>query len=426
VSDPARLSQIIINLVGNAIKFTDEGEVVLDVGCDRQTDEESVLRFAVSDTGIGIPADKLDSIFDAFTQTDASTTRKYGGTGLGLAIASRLSTRMGGRMWVESTAGSGSTFYFEAPFRLAKERPPHVAAADGVNLRGKRLLIVDDNATNRLILEEMVRNWGMDPVLASNARDALDVLRQTGQQGRRCDLLVSDVNMPEMDGITLAEQIRKEPGLSTIPIILLTSGARPHDLERAAALNVARYLVKPVEQSKLFDAIAKCLGTIAAFGETDQTGEQKLKGKLPPLQILLVEDSLVNQRLATALLEKQGHTVEIAANGGEAVAACTTRVFDVVLMDVEMPIMDGFEATRQIREREIASQKHLPIVAMTAHARKGDRERCLEAGMDDYISKPIRAQQLLDTLEAVLATSRRSDESAENARNTPSSRHGPN
>jgi CheY-like chemotaxis protein len=259
----------------------------------------------------------------------------------------------------------------------------------------------------------------MDPVVASSARDALEILRQAGQQDRPCDLLVSDVNMPDMDGITLAEQVQKEPGMPTIPIILLTSGARPGDLERAAALNIARYLVKPVEQSRLFDAIAKCLGPSASPGETDQAGEGKLAGKLPPLRILLVEDSLVNQKLATALLEKQGHTVEVATNGGEAVTACQTRAFDVVLMDVEMPIMDGLEATGHIREWEKASQSHLPIVAMTAHARKGDRERCLEAGMDDYISKPIRAQQLLDTLEEVLAASRRSAESTDDARDTP-------
>jgi len=418
MGDPGRLGQIIVNLVGNAIKFTEAGEVVLDVRCERRTDEESVLRFAVSDTGIGIEADKLDSIFDAFTQTDASTTRKYGGTGLGLAIASRLSARMGGRMWVESTAGSGSTFYFEAPFPSARERPPKLVTAKVASLRGTRLLIVDDNATNRRILKEMAHDWGMDPVVASSARDALEILRQTGQQDRPCDLLVSDVNMPEMDGITLAEQVRKEPGMPTIPIILLTSGARPGDLERAAALNIARYLVKPVEQSRLFDAIAKCLGPGASPGETDQAG-RKLTGKLPPLRILLVEDSLVNQKLAAALLEKQGHTVQVATNGSEAVTACQTGVFDVVLMDVEMPIMDGLEATEHIREWEKGAQSHLPIVAMTAHARKGDRERCLEAGMDDYISKPIRAQQLLDTLEAVLATSRPTAESTDDTRDTP-------
>jgi CheY-like chemotaxis protein len=406
MGDPARLGQIIINLVGNAIKFTEEGEVVLEVTCDRHPPEETVLQFTVSDTGVGIPAVKLNSIFDAFTQTDASTTRKYGGTGLGLTISARLAEKMDGRIWAESTPGSGSTFYFTARFPLATEGSPDAATTENIVLQGRRVLIVDDNATNRRILKEMTHNWGMDPLAASDARQALKILRQTGRDSRPCDLMVSDVNMPEVDGITLAEQVRKEPELAAIPIILLTSGARPDDLKRGESLGVACYLVKPVEQSRLFNAIATCLGLTAAIDELDTTGDGKQERQLPPLRVLLAEDSLVNQKLATALLEREGHEVVVAADGEAAVAACTTGDFDVVLMDVEMPEMDGLEATGLIRERERTSSRHLPIVAMTAHAGKGDRERCLEAGMDDYISKPIRAQQLFDTLEAVLAASR--------------------
>jgi CheY-like chemotaxis protein len=406
MGDPARLGQIIVNLVGNAIKFTEEGEVVLEVSCEWSTTEETMIRFAVSDTGVGIPGEKLGSIFDAFTQSDASTTRKYGGTGLGLAISARLSDKMDGRIWVESTAGSGSTFYFNARFKLRTEAVPDVAASDDSLLQGKRVLIVDDNATNRLILEEMARNWGMLPVTAHNAREALDLMRKTGQENRPCNLMVSDVNMPEVDGITLAEQVRKEPELANIPIILLTSGARPDDFERSASLTIAAVLPKPVAQSKLFDAISKCLGLTAETAEFDEVGHAKQERHLPPLQVLLVEDSLVNQKLATALLEKEGHNVVVAANGKEAVAACTSRELDVVLMDVEMPEMDGFEATRLIRESEKTSGRRLPIVAITAHASKGDRERCLRAGMDDYISKPIRPQQLFDAMEAVLTASR--------------------
>ena len=400
--DSNRLGQVVLNLVGNAVKFTERGEVVLDVRLDGQSDQELSLQFSVSDTGIGIPQEKLETIFDAFTQADASTTRRHGGTGLGLAISVRLLELMGGRIWAESTVGKGSVFHFVAPFKPATAaRRERRCVAPGF-FGGTHVLIVDDNATNRLILEEMTRNWGMQAMTADNARDAIELLRQNNKAGARVELVLSDVNMPEVDGLTLVEWIRRDSELADTRVIVLTSGARPGDSRRCEDLRITASLMKPVKQSELFDAIATSMG----MDITEKGSEAVSRGEptvtLPPLRVLLAEDSLVNQRLAVGLLEKHGHSVTVANNGKEAVEWFAQESFDVILMDVEMPEMDGFEATAVIRVKERHSGGRVPIIAMTAHAMKGDRERCLEAGMDGYVSKPIRVQQVLETLQAVL------------------------
>jgi CheY-like chemotaxis protein len=401
VGDPTRLGQIILNLVGNAVKFTDRGEVVLAVECQSRTEDEVRLHFSVSDTGMGIPQDKLALIFEAFTQADTSTTRRHGGTGLGLAIASRLVGLMDGRIWAESTVGQGSVFHFIARFRLATEAAPDLRRVEPSVVREVRVLIVDDSSTNRLILEEMTRNWGMRPVTVKSACEALDLLREAHRSGAPIQLVLCDVNMPEVDGLTLTQWIRQDPQLAATTVIILTSGARGDDLRRCEELRVAGHLMKPVKQSELFDTIGLSLGAALTDGGAEETLWRQRPAELPPLRLLLAEDSLVNQKLAIGLLEKHGHSVVVAGNGKEAIAAWQSGAFDVVLMDVEMPEMDGLEAAAVIRTQEKKTGRHTPIIAMTAHAMKGDRERCLEAGMDGYVSKPIRARQLFETLRSV-------------------------
>jgi two-component system sensor histidine kinase/response regulator len=403
IGDAGRLRQIVVNLVGNAVKFTDAGEVVLDVERHSQSDAAVVLHFAVADTGIGIPHQKQASIFEAFEQADTSPTRRYGGTGLGLAICSRLVELMDGTIWLESEPGRGSTFHFTARFALPGEEAAVLAPEKPVVLRDARVLVVDDNPTNRRILEEMLRNWGMRPTAASGAKVALPLLREAHQSGQPFDLVLTDANMPELDGFDLARQVKQDPQLGSTVIMMLTSGDRPGDIARCEGLGIAAYLLKPIKQSELFDAIALAMGITAPEDELAEPGAAEPARRLRPLRILLAEDSLVNQRLAVGLLEKHGHTVVVANHGREAVAAWESDPFDLVLMDVQMPEMDGYEATAVIRAKERRTGRHTPIVAMTAHAMKGDREQCLESGMDGYVAKPIRAQQLFDAIEAVLA-----------------------
>jgi len=399
--DPGRVRQIVINLVGNAIKFTEQGEVVLEVSREPGAERQVVLHFAVRDTGIGIPQEKLSAIFLPFEQVDGTLARRHGGSGLGLAISSRLVEQMGGRMWVESQVARGSTFHFTARFDPADGEPAPVRRVEPAMIHGLRVLVVDDNATNRRILEEMLSSWGMCPATAPGAREALRLMREAGQAGTPFRLVLSDAHMPEIDGFTLAEQIGEDPHISSTIVMMLTSGDRPEDIARCEQRGIAAYLLKPVKQSELFDAIMLALGVTAAEEELISTAVPQPR-PFGPLQILLAEDSLVNQKLAVALLERHGHTVVVANNGREAVAALESRPFDLVLMDVQMPEMDGLEATEAIRAREKRTGDHVPVIAMTAHALKGDRERCLEAGMDDYVSKPIHAAQLLDTMERVL------------------------
>ena len=401
MGDAGRLRQIVINLVGNAIKFTPAGEVVVSVeGLERQNGSVH-LQFCVADTGIGIPPEKVEKVFEAFEQADTSTTRHFGGTGLGLAIVRRLVELMQGRIWVESSVGKGSRFLFTARLDLCDQPAPDAITPRRSALRGTKVLIVDDNATNRRIVEEMLVNWELLPHSVKSVDEALEALRGGFRQGQPFELLLSDVNMPDADGFALIEQVRRDPSLSDIAVILLTSGDRDEDAARCLELHVDQRLMKPIKQSELFDAIVEVLGVISPPVDAG-TQAPEAAPTTRPLNVLLAEDSVVNQRLAVALLERQGHRVTIANNGREALELSANGNFDVVLMDVQMPELDGLEASRRIRAREAQIGKHLPIIAMTAHALKGDRERCLEAGMDEYVSKPVRERQLLAALRAVL------------------------
>lgn len=402
MGDAGRLRQIVINLVGNAIKFTRQGEVVVEVGVVEHYDHQAVLQFCVADTGIGIPAEKLEKVFEAFEQADASTTRNYGGTGLGLAIVRRLVELMHGRAWVESTVGRGSRFYFTACLDLCDEPPPERPTSKRGELKGTRVLVVDDNATNRRILDEVLTNWELTPHACGDAAQALVQLRGAFREGKPYELLLSDVNMPQTDGFSLVEQIRRDPILTDIATIMLTSGDRAEDTARCQELGVCHRLMKPIKQSELYDAILDALGIEPRKPDAEEITTAAGAPSTRPLRVLLAEDSLVNQRLAVGLLERHGHRVTIANNGQQALEMAGRDHFDVILMDVQMPELDGLEATRLIREHEGQTGRHVPIIAMTAHALKGDRERCLAVGMDEYVAKPVRERQLLAALRAVL------------------------
>jgi signal transduction histidine kinase/DNA-binding response OmpR family regulator len=394
VGDPGRLRQVVVNLVGNAVKFTEQGEVVLRVEPVSRTEHQTSLHFSVSDTGIGVPPEKQQVIFDAFAQADSSTTRRYGGTGLGLAIASQIVALMDGRIWVESQEGRGSTFHFTACFGLPGAEPAALPEPD--SLRDLAVLVVDDNATNRRILEQVLTRWRMKPTLVESGPAALAALSAARAGKHPFALALLDGHMPGMDGFMLMERIRKERGLKQMKVILLTSAGMPEDAARSRKLGVSAFLTKPVKQSDLMDAI------LTAFGEREPLRPVKapwVKRAGRRLHILVAEDNAVNQRLVRRLLEKQGHRVAVAANGREALALAQEHRFDLILMDVQMPEMGGFEATAAIREREQHAESRIPIVAMTAHAMPEDRERCLQAGMDAYVPKPIRSEELSQTVE---------------------------
>lgn len=404
IGDRGRLRQIVMNLVGNAVKFTERGEIVLDVSCRSQTDDTVELLFQVRDTGIGIPANKVDQIFQAFEQADTSTTRRYGGTGLGLTITSRLIHLMEGTIWVESVVGQGSTFFFTAKLGIAAAGSWVQNGNSNAQLKGLRVLVVDDNSTNCRILREILENHDMIPETAASAVEGLDKLRRAKAAGKPFPLLLTDVNMPEIDGFMLVDQVRQDTQLQDIAVIVLTSGDRPSDRELCEKLRVGSHLRKPIKQSELLQSITLVLGLGRSEAEQPASAAKDLPA-VGPLHILLVEDSYPNQVLAKGLLGKRGHSVAVANNGQEAIEVLKQESFDLVLMDVQMPVMDGFEATRTIRQLELREKLHpqprspMPIVAMTAHAMKGDRERCLESGMNGYLSKPIRTQEL----DAVLA-----------------------
>jgi CheY-like chemotaxis protein len=357
-----------------------------------------MLHFCVSDTGIGIPEDKRAAIFEMFEQGDASMTRRHGGTGLGLAIASRLVEMMDGRIWVESDPGHGSQFHFAVRLGLADPGHPLPPPPEPPCLHGMRVLVVDDNATNRRILEEIVRSWGMEPTVVRNAAEALEAMRHAQAAGAPFRLVLTDAHMPSVDGFMLAEQIRQDPAMSSAVVMMLTSGDRPDDASRCEQLGISGYLLKPIKQSELLEAIETTLGLAVAGPSLAETAEAAPRS-YGNLRILLAEDSLFNQKLAVALLEGQRHAVTVVNNGQEAVEVVASQSFDLVLMDVQMPIMDGLEATTHIRAREQETGSHVPIIAMTAHALKGDRERCLEAGMDGYVAKPIRARELFEAID---------------------------
>ena len=397
--DPGRIRQIVINLIGNAIKFTDTGEVVLEIDCEQKAESVATLRFAVTDTGIGISEEHLTKVFGEFEQADASTTRQFGGTGLGLAISSKLVQIMGGRIWVESELGKGSKFLFELPLEIDNTNSSLKLPDYQISVQGIRVLIVDDNATNRRILKDMLTNWGMSPTTVSGGELALQTLADADDEDDSFQLVISDVNMPGMDGLKLAQAIVEKSLMNPASVIMLTSGARPNDSVGLRTIGVTLHLFKPAKQSEIYDAVVSSLSeTGVAIDQEPVATNSSTDASLSELKILLAEDNLVNQKLALGILAKLGHRVTVANNGKEALEMISESTFDVVLMDVQMPEMDGLAATRELRRRESASGSHLPVVAMTAHAMKGDRENCLAAGMDDYLSKPIRLKDVANKL----------------------------
>jgi signal transduction histidine kinase/DNA-binding response OmpR family regulator len=413
VGDPGRLRQVLVNLLGNAIKFTERGEVVVHVAYVDAHDSEAEVHVAVSDTGIGIPADKLDTIFEAFSQADNSTTRRYGGTGLGLTITRRLIEMMGGQLWVESTPGRGTTFHFTLRVGV---QPGAAAGEDAAppDVRGLRVLIVDDNATNRRILTEQLFRWGMLPEAVEGGREAIAALERAAREDERHALVILDYHMPEMDGFMLTEHLREHPELAATTIMMLTSGGQSGDAARSRELGLAAYLTKPISQKQLIHAVSHVLrGEADPMNAVPQDGDEEDPAMHPlptgpsgadraALRILLAEDNIVNQKLAVTMLEKRGHKVTVANDGEEALKAMERASFDVVLMDVHMPRMGGFEATAAIRAREGRDGPRVPIVALTALAMKGDREQCIQAGMDAYVSKPVNAAELFGTIDRLL------------------------
>jgi PAS domain S-box-containing protein len=405
VGDPGRLRQILVNLVGNAIKFTERGEIHVQVSLASALPGASYVQFTVRDTGIGIPPEKQRQIFEPFTQADGSTTRKYGGTGLGLTIATRLVAMMDGRLEVESEAGRGSTFLFTARFARQESAADAGEPLERLDVTGLSVLVVDDNATNRRILQETLTHWHMCPVAVESGEAALERLRRGAAMGTPFALILLDAQMPGMDGFTLAERLSLEPTLAGPVVMMLSSSGERGDAARCRALGMSAYLSKPVSQSDLWDAVATVLARRqGASPVLPLVTRHSLRESRRKLRVLLAEDNLVNQRLAMRMLEKWGHQVIVAGDGRQALALLETSDFagvDLVLMDVQMPVMNGLEATAAIRERERTRGGHLPILAMTAHSMKGDRERCLEAGMDGYLSKPIQVQALFEALEAI-------------------------
>ena len=404
VGDAGRLRQVLLNVIGNAVKFTSVGEVVVAVTVDRLDPDHATLHFAVSDTGIGIPPEKQGQIFEAFTQADNSTTRRYGGTGLGLAIARRLVELMGGRLWLKSAVGRGSTFHFTAAFARPLAPAAPEPAGDPGELRGLRVLVVDDNATNRRILVDMLTAWHMRPTAVDDAASAIAELRNTARTRSRYQLVISDGQMPDVDGFTLVRWIKQDRRLRDIPVVMLTSMGSD-TAARTRRLGIDAFLTKPVKHSDLFDAIATHFRPGRAGVKRSAPPRPKaVTGRASrPLEILVVEDNAANRKLVTALLQKRGHVVKAVENGRLAVAqvsAAHEGRFDVVVMDLQMPEMGGLEATRAIRAREGSDRRRLPIVALTAHALQGDRERCLAAGMDGYLSKPIDVDALYATVES--------------------------
>jgi PAS domain S-box-containing protein len=397
--DPGRLRQILVNLVGNAIKFTHQGEIVIRAEPIEETETGVIIHFAVQDTGIGIPPERQAAVFDRFTQADGSTTRKYGGTGLGLTISRQLVEAMGGKIGVESTAGSGSTFWFDLKFekQVREKRVTAPLTLGPVNLTQARVLIVDDNQTNRMILTKNVEALGLRVAVVPSGAKALEVLRHAHRSDDSFHVVLLDMQMPGMDGEQTTRAIKSDPALKDIKILILTSMGQRGDAARLEALGCSGYLHKPVKQQMLFDAI------IAVLGRKEEPGlitrhtlsEQRKSG----LRVLLAEDNPINQKLAVVLLQKAGYSVDAVETGAQALEKVQANQYNAVLMDVQMPEMDGLEATHRIREWEKDTGRHIPIIAMTAHAMQGDRERCLEAGMDDYVTKPLQPKVLFSALD---------------------------
>jgi signal transduction histidine kinase/DNA-binding response OmpR family regulator len=397
VGDPVRLRQVVVNLVGNAIKFTDKGEIVVRVREASRDDGGIELHFAVADTGIGIPQAQQAKIFEAFTQADGSTTRRFGGTGLGLSISTRLVELMGGRIWVESEDGVGSTFQFTGRFGIGSATAREDDGRLAEKIRGARVLVVDDNATNRRILQALLEARGMKVTEAEDALQALEALHRGFQDGQPFALAVLDVQMPEVDGFGLAATIREDASLAGVPLILASSAAVPGESDRSRALGVRAFMLKPIMERALLAALHGAFGTggAAPRARTEDAAPPEGRGR----KILVAEDNPVNQKLAARLLERAGFVPTLVADGREAVEAFERDLFDLILMDMQMPGMNGIDATHAIRERERTRGGHVPIVALTANAMTGDREVCLAAGMDDYVTKPLRPQDLFAAIE---------------------------
>lgn len=402
IGDPGRLRQVLTNLLGNAIKFTETGEVVLGVALQSEDAHGVHLHFYVRDTGLGIPKDKQKRIFEAFSQADASMTRRFGGTGLGLTISSRLVDLMGGRIWLESEPGEGSTFHFNVRMSAGPAEATGVINLSSAALKGLPVLIVDDNATNRTILREILAGWKAVPAEAGDAIQALARIQEAASLGTPFAVVLVDVQMPGMDGFSLVEKLRSIHGQNAPAVVLLTSAGQRGDAVRCRALNIAAYLTKPVSRGELQHAILQVIGKPAPSAQKQLVTRHTLREDLGKLVILLAEDNLVNQRLAVALLQKEGHRVVVASDGEEALQKAASNPFDVILMDIQMPGLSGLDVTTKIRQQEQSTQLHIPIIAMTAHAMQGDRERCLEAGMDGYVSKPIRRNELFEEIRRVL------------------------
>jgi CheY-like chemotaxis protein len=402
VGDPLRLRQIVVNLVGNAIKFTEQGEVVLRVQVETRHNGDIQLRFSVADTGIGIPPEKQAVIFEAFSQADSSTTRRYGGTGLGLTISAQLVELMGGSIWVESQPGRGSTFHFTARFEVQQPGMENLPSR-WRTLTDLPVLIVDDNATNRRILEEVFTNWRMRPIAVEGGVAALATLEESMRTDQPFAVVLLDGHMPDMDGFAVAERISEDRRYAGTKLVMLTSAGQPEDVARCRKLGISAYLTKPIKQSELFDVIVGAVGQPVE----ERAGAPKRRKRSGPalrkLQVLVAEDNQVNQLVATRIFEKLGHQVTVVNNGREALAAVQAGNFDLIAMDVQMPEMDGLDATRAIRAVERAAGTHIPIIAMTAHAMQGDRERCLAAGMDGYTSKPIRIRDLEQAIAQLIS-----------------------
>ena len=400
--DPGRLRQVLINLGGNAVKFTHRGEVSLHAKVERTSADRVVLRFEVHDTGIGIPPEKQADLFQPFSQVDASMTRRFGGTGLGLSISKRLVELMGGEINVTSEPGQGSTFWFVVDLQLASTPPTEHAPSDV--LVGRRILVVDDNRTNRRLLELLLSHWGCEPLLAEGGTQALVLLREEIASGRNVDLAILDMQMPGMDGETLVGAFKADPALASLPCVMLTSAGVPLNSGEAATRGYAAYLYKPVKGARLHGVLRSVLGASITTASPSSRPTVIRTPQATCGRILLVEDNLVNQKVAQRLLERQGHRVDLAGNGVEALAALREQAYDLVLMDCQMPEMDGFEATRRLRDPALGLRNPaIPVIALTANAMQGDRERCIEAGMSDYLAKPISPNALANMLEQWLS-----------------------
>ena len=398
IGDPGRLRQIMVNLIGNAIKFTEHGAVTIEVETEAETGDSVSLHFLVTDSGIGIPAEKIETIFESFSQADGSITRKYGGTGLGLTITKQIVEVMDGRIWVESVEGKGSRFHFTARFDPDRAETVQPSVKRGMDLSGVKALIVDDNQTNRMVFQEMGALWGLISDEASTGKQALKMIQQAFDSGLPYQLILLDYQMPEMNGFEVAKEIKARPSGKALGIIVLTSSGQKGDSVKCREIGISGYLPKPVKESELLDTIKMVLGADEREKAPIITrfNVQEARRRF---NILLAEDNVVNQKLATKMMEKRGHQVVVASNGQEAVALYGREDFDIILMDVQMPELDGYGATRKIRRQEEETRAHVPIIAMTAHTMKGDKEKCLAAGMDDYTAKPINFEKLFQLIE---------------------------